>query len=257
MGRKLTLEEVLVKFKNKHGDKFDYHKFNYEGNRVKSTIICSLHGGFEQHSNSHLSGNGCPKCKNEISLNSFILKGSKTNNEKIKNNFIERCLEIHKNLDFSETNYVNKKTKVKVICKKHGEYFVTPRTLLNGHSCKKCSQENKIETWTLSGWSKTCKNNKSYFYLILFKNENEEFIKCGITNKSVISRKSKFSSKYYKEIILTIENTSDFCFNLEKNIKIIFKKNRFIPSINFSGKTECYDISKLEQIKKYINDKTK
>lgn len=46
-----------------HSDKYDYSKVNYINNRSKVTIICSLHGKFEQIPNSHLRGCGCFKCK--------------------------------------------------------------------------------------------------------------------------------------------------------------------------------------------------
>ena len=36
-------------------------------NRQKSEIICEKHGSFLQSPNKHLSGNGCPKCKNSNS----------------------------------------------------------------------------------------------------------------------------------------------------------------------------------------------
>jgi hypothetical protein len=257
MSRKLNLAEVIYKFKQIHGDRYRYEKFKYFGSRVKSSIICFKHGEFEQHSNSHLEGNGCPKCGKDKSLNSFILKGSITNNNKSKINFIDKCLLIHKNLDFTKTKYVNKKTPVIVTCKKHGDYSVTPTNLLRGHSCRRCTNENYTEHWTLNGWSQKCLNGIGYFYIILMKNENESFIKCGITNKSVINRKSKLPSKYQKTILFTVENTPEFCFNLEKEINKTFKKNKIIPSIIFCGMYECFDIEYLEKIKKYINDKTK
>jgi len=55
-----------VKFINKallmHGDKYDYSKVVYVGNKTKVTIVCPIHGEFEQKPANHLSGRGCPSC---------------------------------------------------------------------------------------------------------------------------------------------------------------------------------------------------
>jgi len=48
-----------------HGDRYDYSKSNYKGSFEKIEIICPVHGSFWQTSASHLSGCGCPKCKNK------------------------------------------------------------------------------------------------------------------------------------------------------------------------------------------------
>lgn len=56
-------------FKNKaadvHKGKYTYDKAVYEGSGKKITITCPIHGDFEQQTDTHLSGAGCMKCKNE------------------------------------------------------------------------------------------------------------------------------------------------------------------------------------------------
>lgn len=46
-----------------HDARYDYSKIDYQGNQVKVCIICREHGEFWQTPNSHLSGQGCPRCK--------------------------------------------------------------------------------------------------------------------------------------------------------------------------------------------------
>ena len=46
----------------KHGDKYDYSKVIYAGNKTKVTIRCHQHGDFKQTPANHLSGQGCPGC---------------------------------------------------------------------------------------------------------------------------------------------------------------------------------------------------
>lgn len=48
-----------------HGNKYDYSKVNYTGNKNKVEIICPQHGSFFQTPDSHLSGRGCNQCKSE------------------------------------------------------------------------------------------------------------------------------------------------------------------------------------------------
>jgi len=59
---KKTTERFIEEAIEIHGDKYDYSKANYIGGRVKTTIICDIHGEFEQTPERHLSTKGCSKC---------------------------------------------------------------------------------------------------------------------------------------------------------------------------------------------------
>lgn len=109
-----------------HNNKYDYSKFEYITNGIKSIIICPEHGEFLQAPNPHLSGNGCPKCgiiethnKQRIPLNEYI----------------ERCNKIHNNkYDYSkvtEDDYKN--GNIHIICPIHGEFIQNK----NKHLCRK------------------------------------------------------------------------------------------------------------------------
>ena len=53
--------------------------------------------------------------------------------------FIRDAKKVHgKKYDYSETEYENAKTKVKIICPKHGEFLQNPKNHLNGSGCPKC-----------------------------------------------------------------------------------------------------------------------
>jgi hypothetical protein len=62
-GHDKTTEEFVKQAKKIHGNKYDYSKVDYKSALNKIIIICSLHGEFLQKATSHLSGNGCPKCR--------------------------------------------------------------------------------------------------------------------------------------------------------------------------------------------------
>jgi hypothetical protein len=61
--------------------------------------------------------------------------------------FIKRAKEIHGDeYDYSNAEYVNNKTPVKIICSKHGEFEQIPKTHLLGRGCSKCKGGIKSNT---------------------------------------------------------------------------------------------------------------
>lgn len=58
-----TTEEFIKKAKKIHGDKYDYSKTIYVRALSPVIITCPEHGDFFQKPNGHLSGQGCPYCK--------------------------------------------------------------------------------------------------------------------------------------------------------------------------------------------------
>lgn len=58
--------------------------------------------------------------------------------------FISKAKQVHGDrYDYSKVEYINNRTKVCVICPKHGEFFVRPDIHLGGSICKKCQFENQ------------------------------------------------------------------------------------------------------------------
>ncbi len=56
--------------------------------------------------------------------------------------FINKSIETHGNkYDYSKTIYINAKTKVIIICNKHGEFNQEAFSHISGKGCKKCSIE--------------------------------------------------------------------------------------------------------------------
>lgn len=48
MGKKLTQEVVLSRFRETHGDRYDYSQVEYVHSQTKVVIICREHGPFRQ-----------------------------------------------------------------------------------------------------------------------------------------------------------------------------------------------------------------
>lgn len=133
---KLTTEEFIKKAKEVHGDKFIYDKTTVTGNNKSYvTITCPIHGDFIKKINHHLNGDGCSKCSKKYKY---------TTNE-----WISLAKQVHGDkYDYSKVEYVDSKTKVKIICPIHGEFEKLPSAHLNGKQgcpyCKSNYLEDKV-----------------------------------------------------------------------------------------------------------------
>lgn len=66
--RKLSQNEVITRFHEKHGDRYDYSSVEYKGDaHSQLSIICREHGVFRQSYANHNSGENCPTCARETS----------------------------------------------------------------------------------------------------------------------------------------------------------------------------------------------
>lgn len=141
-----TLEERIRKI---HGD--DYEFLEYDEKTRKFRLFCHVkdkdgneHGEFWQTLNNHFHKTcpqGCPKCGRESTIDS-----KRYDTETFK----ELVNKIHINkdgsplFDLSLVNYIDSKTKVDIICKKHGVFKIAPYNLLQGQGCPICKQ-SKLE----------------------------------------------------------------------------------------------------------------
>ena len=130
--KNLSLTGFIERAKKIHGEKYDYSKTLYVNNRTKVCIMCPEHGEFWQIADYHLSGCGCPKCG---------LKTISERKKKTKEQFLEKAAKVHNGkYDYSKVEYVDRETKVCIICPKHGEFWQTPHNHENGQGCQRCSE---------------------------------------------------------------------------------------------------------------------
>ena len=125
---KISKEEMIRRFRKVHGDKYDYSKVNPgKTTKVPVTIICPIHGEYEQLPATHMKGAGCRKCAGKHQHTS------------------EEWVELAKSIrgdeyDYSKTKYFNKTTKVLITCKKHGDFWQIPGDhLYKGAGCNVCN----------------------------------------------------------------------------------------------------------------------
>jgi len=120
----------IEKARTKHNDKYDYSLASYVNSQTKVKIGCKIHGVFEQTPAMHLLRNGCPLCgikrRNELNLKNLKW-------------FIDKANIKHMNkYDYSEVNYVNSQSNVRIICPIHGVFEQRVNSHLNGRGCRKC-----------------------------------------------------------------------------------------------------------------------
>ena len=70
--QRFTQESVIETFKERHNNCYDYSKVVYTGIKNLITIICPVHGDFEQKAESHLKGYGCYLCNGGFSKRSYV-----------------------------------------------------------------------------------------------------------------------------------------------------------------------------------------
>ena len=130
MSKRKTTAEFIEEAKAIHKNKYNYSQVEYINKKTKVKIICPEHGTFEQVPSGHLQGQGCPKCSGNKKLTTA--------------EFIQEAKVIHGNkYNYSQVEYINSNTKVKIICSEHGVFEQTPKNHLQGKGCIKCAGQNK------------------------------------------------------------------------------------------------------------------
>jgi hypothetical protein len=115
----------LKKAKKIHGHKYDYSLMKYIKSTKAITIICPVHGKFEQTPRGHLTSNGCYQCsgREKFSYQKFIAKSGKLHGDK----YI-----------YPKTILSAQEDYIKIICDIHGEFCQTPKNHMSGHGCPRC-----------------------------------------------------------------------------------------------------------------------
>lgn len=148
---RMTTKGFIHKAKQIHGDRYDYSKVEYTGNKAKVCIICKEHGEYWQEARMHLSGCGCPICagRKKMRTSDFIKKARSVHGDKY---------------DYSKAEYKGNTEKICIICPEHGEFWQTAGSHLKGIGCPKCgiiksSTAHKI--WTREKCYETALRYKS------------------------------------------------------------------------------------------------
>ncbi len=118
-----------------HGHKYNYSATEYRGAREKLTIVCPVHGPFEQTAGSHLAGKGCSAC-------SYEHRGEQSRMP--YGEFVTQAHAVHGNFfDYSSAKEIfgNSETKIPIVCPQHGFFKQSPANHLKGNGCPICRSE--------------------------------------------------------------------------------------------------------------------
>lgn len=162
----------VEKARKVHEDKYGYIENSYSTNKKPMTIVCPVHGEFQQAPSDHLKGWGCSKCS----------KKYKPTTEE----WINRVAPLYNyRFDYSKVNYIDNKTNVVIICPEHGEFLVTPSNHIKGNGgCPKCAGEwrHKQYSYTTEEFITKAKevhgNKYDYSKVNYYNNKTEVTIIC-------------------------------------------------------------------------------
>lgn len=148
-----------------HGLEYNYDKTVFIRSTDKVIITCQIHGDFSIIPGDHIRTNrdaGCPDC-GKLRI---IMKRRDTADD-----FIRKSEKLYPGrLDYSNVIYINSRTEVILICKKHGtEFNIKPSSHLSGNfGCPDCAKEinsrtaisrkgkKKSDIWTFEKFKSAC-----------------------------------------------------------------------------------------------------
>lgn len=127
--KSFTRAEFISKLKIQFGNSLDYRYVKFFGMNNKAHIFCKTHGKIIRTAKSILNSEfACTKCSSTSELT--------------KNYFIEKANQKHNYFyDYSnieDSNFINNKSTIEIICPKHGVFKQRIKNHLSGHGCGKC-----------------------------------------------------------------------------------------------------------------------
>lgn len=163
-----TFEEWINEANKVFTNKYDYLKIFKKDNKYYFfEINCKIHGIFEKKIQNHIKKQqGCPLCSkpSKITEHQFINKANIVHNNKY---------------DYSQIEFKNTNSKIKIICKEHGIFEQLPSNHTSGQGCPTCSNRIKITNEIFIIKANKIHNNKyDYSYINYVNNHIEIKILC-------------------------------------------------------------------------------
>lgn len=197
--------QYLILARRAGDGRFIVHSFSEEFHGGDTRLLCEClidHHKWESTPNNLINKNtGCLKCSGVY--------------RQTEQEALEKCKTICDEMDYEFLGflkeYKNKKSRFKYRCNLHGITEVSYDNFVNqNRRCKGCAKH---------GYSP---NKQGTFYIVKWTNENDNFIKFGITNQKLLSRiKQQHRVSEYEYEILYHRTWEDghVADNLEKLIK--------------------------------------
>lgn len=258
--RNTPVEQFLQKANQKYNNKFTYEISNWKNLKSEITVICPKHGKFTTTARAHLcknNTNGCPYCGAE--------QRALTKTDSY-DDVIQQFRKIHGDkYIYPEDNriqYVNKQSKLKIICPEHGEFIKSAQKHLSGQGCFHCRINELIDKFSLPGGyceqlfldNPELKEIKGCVYYLKINNGN--YYKIGISKnhpntriKSLISKAKQFNEDLQIELVAFKEYSLYDSFKIEQFILNKFKQYR----IRKNWSTELFNVDIYKNIQKVFN----
>ncbi len=128
----VPLSVWLERAYEKHKGKYDLSKVHltYKNSDSRLTIICPVHGEFEQIAESHSRGYGCIKCANDFNTQ---------NKTFTQQDFEDKSNDVHKGkYIYAKSKYIISTEPVIITCPIHGDFEQRPVNHMRGYGCPKC-----------------------------------------------------------------------------------------------------------------------
>lgn len=234
---KLTTEQFIERAREVHGDRYDYSSVDYETTHKNVQVICREHGIFCIPPVAHIHNRrGCQKCQKIESTRKLTKPVTKV---------IEESTRVHGDkYTIVAESYVNRVTKMNVVCKIHGMFSLTTSSFLAGRGCPSCAKY---------GFDPS---SPSVFYLIDCDSVSGSFTGYGIT-KNISQRTGKHIRSLSKSaFVITQQHTWDFpigssALALENAVKKQFPQTSRLGCDIEGFKRESTD-APFEQVKEFI-----
>lgn len=227
---KITPEQFIERATHKHQGRYKYSLVNFIDTKTPVTILCDLHGKFDQIPTAHMLGHGCPLCANK-------LRGEKTSSN--TEEFIRKAKLVHGDTYIYDlTKYVRLKDNVTVTCRIHSDFSQNACNHLAGSGCPTCGK---------SGYNR---NKPAYLYILTSGN----ITKVGITNRTPEIRIKEVkntgpmfvahSTFYYTDGVIPL--------NIETEaLRWLSSKYSKVPDV-FQGSTECFLDVDLQELLNFV-----
>lgn len=228
---RLTKPEILKRFTLTHGTTYDYSKLIYDGLGEKVIVVCRKHGEFLVTPGNHQAGRGCPSCGKKAK--------SFTSNKQFRS-FIDSTF-LGEVLAGPFTKYAGMLSKTAVICRKHGKYTVSCRTLASGKSgCRSCHNDKLLHNrlretdqsnLDLSGIKFT---HRRHFISVTCTKHGAFKIMAQLIHRGCPTCRR---AKIFKRKLKTLSKTRDYDYS-ECSIRFYLKTKRITPICKEHGKFE-------------------
>jgi len=234
MNRIRTIEQFVEKSNEIHDNRYDYSKFKYINSTEKSIIICPIHGEFLKNQNKHISGQGCPKCRNKRKTKKHVFSAEDIERNKI--NFIKNANDKYNfKYNYSEFDYVGYDIPSKIICPIHGLFFKSLHYhITSKYGCPKCGNDGRE--------------------FLKFKYDQNSFIE---KSNIIHNYKYDYSQSIYNGTTKEIEIIcpSHGKFKLKRSIEHICVKSRGCPKCGVKSRGKIYKLSQEDLLKKLNHNK--